>query len=102
MVTTDFPKHEMYGLSNQVRRAAVSVPSNVAEGFCRKSSREFIRYLDIACGSLAVVETQLMVSHRLHYIVDSTFGILMDMTSKIGKMLYGLRLSINKRSSRDS
>jgi four helix bundle protein len=66
----NFPKHEVYGLSSQIRRAAVSIPSNIAEGAGRKGENEFTRFLYIALGSLSELETQLEISHRLGYIKD--------------------------------
>ncbi len=69
-VSEDFPKHEIYGLSSQIRRAAVSIPSNIAEGAGRKGENEFKRFLYIALGSLSEVETQLEISKRLGYIND--------------------------------
>ena len=69
-VSENFPKHEVYGLSSQIRRAAVSIPSNIAESAGRKGENEFTRFLYIALGSLSEVETQLEISHRLGYIKD--------------------------------
>ncbi|MUU77864.1 four helix bundle protein [Winogradskyella endarachnes] len=68
--TQGFPSNEIYGLTSQVRRASVSVPSNIAEGAGRKGDKEFIQYLYIALGSLVEVETQLLIAKRLHYIDD--------------------------------
>jgi len=65
-VTRSFPKDELYGLTNQLRRAAVSVPSNIAEGQAHNSTAEFRNFLSIAHGSLAEVETQLLIAERLH------------------------------------
>lgn len=73
--TAAFPNHELYGLTNQMRRCAVSVPSNIAEGAARGSTQEFIRFLHISQGSLSELETQLLIAQRLNYIQDIS-GIL--------------------------
>lgn len=67
-VTEYFPKHENYGLTSQIRRASISIPSNIAEGAGRRGEKEFTRFLFIALGSLSEVETQLEIAYRLHYI----------------------------------
>jgi four helix bundle protein len=81
-VSEDFPKHEIYGLSSQIRRAAVSIPSNISEGAGRKGENEFTRFLYIALGSLSEVETQLEISLRLNYIKD---------IEEINKLIYFIR-----------
>ena len=68
LITRSFPDHEKYGLINQIRRAAVSIPSNIAEGSARFSDKEFIRFLYIALGSVSELETQLLISLRLKYL----------------------------------
>lgn len=86
--TLSFPSDEIYGLTAQVKRAAVSIPSNIAEGAGRKGNKEFIQFLYIALGSLAEVETQMLLAKRLKYIDDIT-----DITKKIErltKLIYGL------------
>ena len=69
-VTNNFPKSELYGLTNQIRRASVSIPSNIAEGSARKSTKEYIQFLYISLGSVAEVETQLLISKNLGYLND--------------------------------
>jgi four helix bundle protein len=69
-LTSSFPKEEMYGLTSQIRRSVVSIPSNIAEGAARKNKKEFVQFLYIALGSIAELETQLIISKELGYIHD--------------------------------
>lgn len=71
LLTSKFPKEEVYGLTSQIRRSVVSIPSNIAEGAARNSSKEFIQFLYIALGSLAELETQLLLSETLGFINSS-------------------------------
>ncbi len=88
--TATFPKEEIYGLTNQMRRAAVSIPSNIAEGAARKSNKEFIQFLHIALGSTVEIETQLIISKNLKFIDDESFIELDKERNEIGRMLFGL------------
>jgi len=69
-LTSSFPKEEMYGLTSQIRRSGVSIPCNIAEGAARKNKKEFVQFLYIALGSIAELETQLIISKELEYIHD--------------------------------
>ena len=90
-VTRAFPKDELYGLSAQLRRAAVSVPSNLAEGHGRTSRREFHQFIGNARGSLTEVETQLEIAKNLGFLEQSAAADLLDKTSEVARMLNGLR-----------
>ncbi len=92
--TSIFPKIEEYGLSSQMRRAAVSVPSNLAEGAARKGNKEFKQFLNIAQGSLSELDTQVELSHMLGYIAGEKHKELMAKMTEISKMLFGLANSL--------
>jgi four helix bundle protein len=90
-----FPQNETYGLSAQIRRAAVSVPSNIAEGFKRKHPKEFKQFLNIAFGSLAEVETQLIIAKELGYIDEQKVVRLSEKIELLNKMMYKLFTKIS-------
>ncbi len=89
-VTANFPAAEIYGLTNQIRKAAISVPSNIAEGQGRNSSREFRQYLAIALGSLAEIETQLIIAKEINYLSAEELNPLLSILDRIRKMTKGL------------
>ena len=93
-VTEAFPKAEIYGLTSQMRRAAVSIPSNLAEGAARKGSKEFKQYLNIAQGSISELDTQIELASMLNYIDLKIYEGLMEKLSTISKMLFGLSRSL--------
>lgn len=86
-ITKLLPKEELYALTNQIRRSAVSIPSNIAEGVGRKSNRDFCHFLKIAYGSLNELETQLILCCRLGYTEEAAILNAMQLSSEIGKML---------------
>ena len=96
-LSESFPLEETYGLTNQVRRASVSVPSNIAEGHARKSTAEFKRFLSIAQGSLAETGTQLLLSGRLSYASESEIEPLLGLSTEISKMLSSLQSKLSAR-----
>jgi four helix bundle protein len=93
-VTATFPKSETYGLTSQIQRAAVSVPSNIAEGHARRSNREFNHFLSISLGSLAELETQLLIAGRLQYVDTAALDLLLSNVDEVGRMLRGLQKSV--------
>lgn len=95
--TADWPADERFGLTSQVRRAAVSVPSNIAEGCARRSTGDFVRYLLIAQGSLAEAETQLIIAHRLAYLSEAALSSLLDPADELSRMLAGLITKLEER-----
>jgi four helix bundle protein len=99
--TRNFPKEELYGLTNQMRRCAVSIASNIAEGAARNSTKEFIHFLHIARGSLAELETQLIVSYNLSFLPEETFKDFENEMKIIGGQLSGLFRSL-KESQKQS
>jgi four helix bundle protein len=95
--TACFPKEEQFGLTSQLRRAVVSVPSNIAEGQGRNSRNEFDHYLSIAHGSLREVETQVLIAGRLTYLNAQTIAQLMNQAAEVGKLVKGLSNSLSRR-----
>ena len=94
--TADYPKSEMYGLTSQIRRCAVSIPSNIAEGSARTTKKDFSHFLAIALGSVAELETQLIISRNLNYLPEVVLDELLPELISIRRMTLGLRKSINK------
>jgi four helix bundle protein len=89
-ITKSFPKDELYGLTNQVRRASVSIPSNIAEGFGRNSKKEFKHFLQITIGSLFELQTQLEISKNLKFLSEMEFEGIYKLTREIEAMLASL------------
>jgi four helix bundle protein len=96
-LTRGFPRHEVFGLSSQLQRAAVSVPANIAEGHTRGTTKEFLRYVTMSHGSLAELETVFLVARDLQYIDATHFDRLAALCDSTGKMLGALRRSLVKK-----
>lgn len=94
-----FPKEEQYGLTSQLRRAAVSIPSNIAEGRARKGTREFVRFLNIAYGSAAEVETQILIARNLGFLTYEDADIAVQQIDEISRMLHGLMAKLEDKTS---
>jgi four helix bundle protein len=97
--TETFPKEEKFGLTSQLRRAAVSIPANIAEGAARKSDKEFGYFLSNAQGSTSEVETELLISHRLDYLSTAQYSPLRSALDEIGRMLTGLGHHVRQKNS---
>lgn len=97
-VTADFPKDEIYALTSQMRRAAVSVPSNIAEGAARTGDKEFLQFLSIARGSLSELETQILIAHDLGYLAECS--ALVEQIDKIFALIGGLINSLRRRNTK--
>ena len=91
---SSFPKNELYGIADQIKRASVSVPSNIAEGQARERSKEFLRFLSIANGSLAELDTQRVIAERLCFLSRDESSDLDRRITEVRKMLYALMRSL--------
>lgn len=96
-ITKVFPKNEIYGLTSQIQRAAVSVPANIAEGNGREHQREYLHHLSIAHGSLMELETHVLIAGRLEYVETSEVDAILAMTDEVGRMLSGLRKHLKSK-----
>lgn len=96
--THGFPSSEVYGLTSQIRRAAVSIPSNIAEGYCRGHRGEYIRFASIAYGSTGELCTQIMISRDLGYLDAETYSTLSEGYDELERMLAALIRSLKKKS----
>ena len=97
--TKQFPKEELYDITNQMRRCAVSIPANIAEGSGRKNKAEFIQFLHIALGSASELETHLIISQRLGFLSINSYDEIMNALNEIIKMICGLINSLNSTRS---
>ena len=98
-ITERFPSNEQFGLTSQVRRAAVSIPSNLAEGVARQTKKEFLNFLHIAKGSLSELDTQLEIARRLEYLDQARWEALDERLEQIDRMLRGLVHSLRRRNN---
>lgn len=96
-VTTVIPREEIYGITSQLRRCAVSIPSNIAEGKCRSGDKEFHHFLSISDGSLAELKTQVEICYRLQYIRKDQFEEIIQEATEVGKLLGSLLKATSSR-----
>jgi len=98
-LTRGFPREEIYGLTSQVRRAAVSIPSNIAEGHGRRTCRHFLHFLSIARGSIKELETQLLIAQRLGYANQADSSGMLDLSDQVSRLTTGLMNSLHRKES---
>lgn len=96
-LTKQFPREEIYTLTSQIRRSAISIPSNIAEGRGKRSTRDFIRFLNIAYGSASELETQIIISQNLGYVSPEECKPLFEEINRICRMLNGLLAALEKK-----
>lgn len=99
-ITQSFPKEEIYGLTSQMRRAVISIPSNIAEGAARASSAEYVRFLNIAIGSASELDTQIEIAGRLGYLPEAAKTQMTSTVESLIRSLISLRNSIQRRIDR--
>ncbi len=95
-----FPKEELFGLTNQIKRSVVSVPSNIAEGWARDTDNYFVQFLSVSRGSLAEYETQVELAYQLNFLNEEKYNKLIQNSTELSKMLNGLMQSIKKKSNK--
>jgi four helix bundle protein len=96
--TANFPRAEQFGLTSQIRRAAVSVPSNIVEGCAKSSEADYVRFLDIAYGSSCELQYQLSLTHRLGFLTDDSFEVVDKIAVETAKVINGLIRSLRNKS----
>jgi len=97
-VTRRFPRHEMFGLTSQLRRAVISVPSNIAKGQGRGTTKEFIQFLNYSTGSLQEAETQLILGRRFDYMAERELNGFLEMSNEVGRVNNGLIRALTRRT----
>jgi len=98
-VTKAFPKEETYTLTSQIRRAAICIPSNISEGRAKRSTKDFMRFVNMACGSAAELETHVVIAERLQYITNQQKGDLLNEIGSIARMRNRLHASLEAKSA---
>ena len=101
-LTENFPKADIYGLTSQMRRSAVSIPSNLAEGQGRDSTKEFLHFMAISIGSICELETQLLIAHRLKYSPPNDIEIIIAKLAETGRTIRGLQKAIKSKLAASS
>ncbi|MFN2502220.1 MAG: four helix bundle protein [Pyrinomonadaceae bacterium] len=98
-LTKEFPSDEKFGMTSQTRRAAVSIPANIAEGAARESDKDFIRFLSIAQGSASELETEILIANRLGFLSDVNYRLTIKALDDVGRMLTGLSRHLRQKAN---
>jgi len=93
-----FPKEELFALSAQLKRACISIPSNIAEGYSRNTTKDYIRFLYIARGSLSETQTQILLSAKLKLVTDNQISAALNLTNEVGKMINAIIHKLTPKS----
>ncbi|WP_309642535.1 four helix bundle protein [Flavobacterium sp.] len=96
--TSHFPKEEIFGLTSQIRRASISIPSNIAEGFGRNSNKEYLRFLNVSISSLFELQTQLEIAKNITYLSETEFNTLYEDSRELERMLVSFTNKIKQRN----
>ena len=99
-ITKYFPKEEIYSLTNQIRRSAISIPSNIAEGASRNHTKEFVQFLYISLGSCSELETQLLISFKINYLSKEKLDLFLDRLFDLRRMVLGLIRAVTRDGKR--
>lgn len=99
LLCSNFPKEEMYALTSQIKRSAISIPSNIAEGYGRRSDKEFIRFLNISISSLFEIQTQIEIAYNLKYISTEQFTDLLEQSREIERIISSFIQKVKQRES---
>ena len=97
-LTRDFPKEEIYGITAQIRKCSISIPSNIAEGYGRRSTQDYLRFLKISSGSLYELQTQLEIVFQLNYIAKEDFDLIYEISREIERMLSSLITKLERKA----
>lgn len=98
-ITKNFPREELYGLTSQIRRAAISIPSNIAEGWGRGTTKNYLQFLQISRGSLFELETQIIIANKQDYVNQENCSNIIDKINELGRMLNALITKLDSKNS---
>lgn len=99
MLTNSFPKEELYGLSSQIKRSSISIPSNIAEGYGRSGNKDYLKFLNISIGSLFEMQTQIEIAFNLNYVTKEQFNNIYELSKEIERMISSYSRKIKETPS---